>query len=77
MLDCLGDDGYRDFPQVERRIVFASDLQALWYLRPELLMVVSAVAGERAAQAKIARISALFDGLLPQGLSSRRVGPAR
>ena len=44
---------------------------ALWFLRPELLMALSARAGEQAAHEIIDEISAMFDGLLPKSLNSR------
>ena len=71
MLDCMGEAACLQFPQVERRVKSASNLEALWYLRPELLMVISSVAGELAAQGQVEQISAMFDGLLPKGMSSR------
>jgi hypothetical protein len=77
MLDCLGNVGRERFPQVERRVMFASDIQSLWYLRPELLMVVSSAIGEQAAQERVAQLSAMFDGLLPKSLNSRPGGRAK
>jgi len=77
MLDCMGEDACIQFPQVERRVKFASNLEALWYLRPELLMVISSTAGELAAQGQVEQISAMFDGLLPKGMSSRPTRTAK
>jgi hypothetical protein len=77
MLDCMGQDACLQFPQVERRVRFASNLEALWYLRPELLMVISSVGGELVAQGHVERISAMFDGLLPKAMSSRSTRTAR
>lgn len=71
MLDCMGQDARAKFPQIERRVRFATDLQALWFLRPELLMAISSTAGELAAQGEVERISAMFDGLLPKGMGPR------
>lgn len=70
MLDCMGQDARGRFPQIERRVRFASNLEALWFLRPELLMAVSSVSGELIAQGEVERISTMFDGLLPKGMSS-------
>lgn len=71
MLLVLGEAGPKHFPQVTRRIRYANDVQALWYLRGDLMAALSAMHGEMAARAKIASITAQFQGLLPSGLSSR------
>lgn len=77
MLDRMGEEGCTEFPHVERRILFASDIQGLWYLRPDVLMVISSVYGERAAQETVADLSDMFEGLLPKSLHTRRGSPAR
>lgn len=71
MLDGLGLTGGLLMSQIERRVMFAPDAQSLWYLRPELLIAMSEAEGERLAQEKIDRISRLFEGLLPPGMSAR------
>ncbi len=71
MLQCLDEDGLERFPHVERRILMASSVPELWFLRPELLMALSVRAGEQAAHQTIAEISAMFDGLLPKSLNAR------
>ena len=71
MLRCLDEDCLERFPHVERRILMASNVPALWFLRPELLMVLAARAGEQAAHETIDEISAMFDALLPKSLNSR------
>lgn len=53
------------------RIDAAPDLQALWYLRIELMTVLAAAQGEARAGSALEMISGLFDGLLPRGLSMR------
>lgn len=77
MLDCLADEVGLRFSALERSVLLAPDLQALWYLRPELLMVISAERGETAAREAVGQISAMFDGMLPRGLCSRGRRPAR
>jgi hypothetical protein len=72
MLECLGAEGSRGFPQVKKRVMFASNVAALWYLRPELLMVIASKDGESVAQRQVDRISAMFDGYLPEAMKSRR-----
>jgi hypothetical protein len=71
MLAVLGADGPKQFPHVTRRIRYANDIQALWYLRGDLMAALAAMHGEMQARQKIASISSLFQGLLPSGLSTR------
>jgi hypothetical protein len=71
MLKCLDPEISERFPHVERRILTAANVPALWFLRPELLMVLAARSGEQAAHQVVDEISAMFDGLLPKSLNSR------
>ena len=71
MLAALGPAGARHFPQITRRIRYANDIHALWYLRGDLMATLAGIHGEATARQKIASISAQFQGLLPGGLSSR------
>lgn len=71
MLCALGPSGTRHFPQVTRRIRYANDIHALWYLRGDLMAALANMHGEAEARQKIASITAQFRGLLPGGLNSR------
>lgn len=71
MLDSLGDDGCANYPHIERRVLFAQDLQGLWYLRTDIMVVVSSLRGEVVASQRIRQITSMFDGLLPKGMVSR------
>jgi hypothetical protein len=71
MLVVLGESGAKQFPQITRRIRYASDIQALWYLRGDLMGALAAMHGELAARDMIASITSQFRGLLPSGLNSR------
>jgi hypothetical protein len=71
MLVVLGELGPKQFPQITRRIRYASDIQALWYLRGDLMGALAAMHGELVAREKIASITSQFRGLLPNGLNSR------
>jgi hypothetical protein len=71
MLVVLGDAGPKHFPQITRRIRYANDIQALWYLRGDLMAALAAVHGEMAAREKVASVTAQFRGLLPGALHSR------
>jgi len=77
MLDNLEEAGDVSFSQMERRVLFAPDAESLWYLRPELLMVIATLRGERAARQILEQISVMFTGLLPKGLNSRPAGLSR
>jgi hypothetical protein len=71
MLDLLGAQGPKQFPTLVRRIRYATDIQALWYLRGDLMAALAALHGERTAREKVASISDMFTGLLPGSLQSR------
>lgn len=71
MLDLLGPTGPKQFPVLVRRIRYAIDIQALWYLRGELMGALASMHGERAAREQVAQITALFKGLLPGAMHSR------
>jgi hypothetical protein len=71
MLALLGENGTRRFPHVTRRVRYANDIQALWYLRGDLMAALAALHGESAAREKIQRITGMFHGLLPGSLNSR------
>jgi len=71
MLAALGEGGSQHFPQITRRIRYAGDIHALWYLRGDLMAALASEHGEAVAREKIASITAQFRGLLPGGLASR------
>ena len=71
MLETLGDDGAKAFPPLRQRIFLARDVHTLWYLRTGLMAALCDMHGELAARDMMAQISEQFDGLLPEGLSSR------
>ncbi len=71
MIEVLGEEGALLRPVVRRRLRYAQDIEALWYLRSDWMAAVSATQGEAAAAAHVRRITVMFDGLLPGGLQSR------
>ena len=71
MLALLGNDGPKRYPQVMRRIRYASDIQALWYLRGDLMAALAALYGEAEARRRVQGITDMFRGLLPGSLNSR------
>jgi hypothetical protein len=54
-----------------RRIRYAMDLQALWFMRGELMGLLARSRGEVAARHHVDELSAHFEDLLPTGLRSR------
>jgi hypothetical protein len=71
MLSLLGEAGFKDFPHTTRRLRYANDVQALWYLRGDLMAALAAMHGEATARQKVNSVTAMFRGLLPNGLNSR------
>jgi hypothetical protein len=59
------------FPHVVRRIRYATDIQALWFLRGDLMRALASSCGEAAARDKLDAVSEMFEDLLPEGLRSR------
>jgi hypothetical protein len=77
MLDCLsGLSLSRDLQRVRGRVLYASDPMVLWYLRGDLMTLLSGTRGEVYARTKLAHITALFQGLLPRAMVPRSA-PAR
>ena len=66
MLDSLGEEGCTSYPHIERRVLFAPDLQGLWYLRADMMVALSSLQGERAASQKIRQITHMSRGCCPK-----------
>lgn len=71
MLALLGQAGSKQFANVTRRVRYANDVQALWYLRGDLMAALAATQGEAAARQKVQQITRMFQGLIPGSLNSR------
>ena len=71
LLGLMAEAGTQQFANVTRRVRYANDVQALWYLRGDVLAALAATQGESAARQKIRQITRMFDGLLPGSLNSR------
>jgi hypothetical protein len=72
MLDSLA--GVAESPALARiisRLRSAADIQSLWYLRGDVMVLLAGPLGEAAAKQHIASITGMFDGLLPSSLKSR------
>jgi hypothetical protein len=57
--------------RIEQRVRFAQDLEALWYLRQDIVVALAEFDGETAARARITAINGLFKGKLPTALGPR------
>lgn len=72
MLDSLNDLGdSAQLTRVQARVLYATDIQALWYLRGDLMNLLAALNGEFAAKAHLVQITSMFNGLLPAAQMSR------
>ncbi len=72
MLGLLGESGQADHPAFTRKVRFASDIQALWYARSDLMGALATLHGEARAREQIEPITELFRGLLPDSLYARQ-----
>ena len=71
MLALAQSDGSDRGATLVRRIRYAMDLQALWFMRGELMQLLARSCGEAAARREVEELSAQFEDLLPSGLRSR------
>ncbi|SCK55248.1 hypothetical protein VAR608DRAFT_5684 [Variovorax sp. HW608] len=71
MLSLLQVHGGHSVQRVAQRVRFAGDLEALWYLRQDVLTALSAVDGEVAARRQMTQINRLFKGGLPNTMGPR------
>ena len=68
-LDELGESSH--LTRVQARVLYATDIQALWYLRGDLMNLLADLNGESAAKAHLVQITNMFNGLLPAAQKSR------
>jgi len=72
MVACVKADVCRsDVPYIERRLLSARDVEALWYLRGDVLAVLCDIHGEYLARQKLDEITSMFSGLLPRSMFSK------
>lgn len=71
MLAVLGEDGPADFPGLNRRIRYADDIQALWYVRSELMAALSSMYGEHKAREVMSMISDMFKDIVADAKPSK------
>ncbi|MDM0006561.1 hypothetical protein QTI19_17405 [Variovorax sp. J22R203] len=71
MLSVLQSHGGNSVQRVSQRVRFAVDVEALWYLRQDVLMAISAIDGETAARRQMKDINGMFKGGLPGSMGPR------
>ena len=72
MLNCFqGVPPSPDQARVWGRILYASDIQTLWYLRSDMMTFLAHPLGEVEAHARLDAVTALFAGLLPAAKKTR------
>lgn len=78
MLQLLEQDSDDRNSGVERKVLFAHDLDALWYLRTDLMSAIAESRGESAANACLADITQMFDAGTGGKLRHKRpIGPGK
>ena len=72
MLDTMAADGIDiQYRQVFNKIRYAGSIQSLWYARSDVMGALAAERGEAFAQQRMADLSRLFSGLLPEARDYR------
>lgn len=69
MLEVLGNQTTR--PPVWNKVTYSTSIQALWYLRTELMAFLSEQCGETLASEKLATITEMFRGAVPLNQMSK------
>lgn len=57
--------------RVWARVLYAPDIQALWYLRSDVMTLLAGPLGESVAKTRLSTITPMFNGLLPAAQKSR------
>lgn len=68
MLAVLGPDGAALNPPLHRRLQYLHDVHALWYVRAEMVSVLSGLHGEARAVDMVRGLTPLFEGRLPAAM---------
>lgn len=68
MIECLAGLSGSDVARMNMRLRYASDIEALWYLRSDLRTLLVPLRGEALAHATLAQLTPLFQGQLPRAL---------
>lgn len=68
MIQCLVGLGGSEVARMNMRLRYASDIEALWYLRMDLRAMLVPLRGEAVANATLTQLTPLFQGQLPRTL---------
>jgi hypothetical protein len=71
MLESLPICGDPQVTHVAERITYAIDIEALWYLRADVMSILSSFEGEASALREMQEIDAKFEGGLPRSVKPR------
>jgi len=71
MLDLLEGAPFGLAGMTVRRVRYASDVMALWFLRTEVMAVLARLHGEPTARAKMREITRMFEGTMAQCMLPR------
>lgn len=71
MLALVGEASENTHPHIARRIRYAVDVHALWYLRGDVMAVLASRHGESEALERLDQLTEMFEEFLPEGLRSR------
>jgi hypothetical protein len=68
MLDCMDLflDAHAKRPAVWARVEYADDIQSLWFLRSDVMHMLSHHCGETLAATRVDALTALFRGHIPK-----------
>lgn len=78
MLQTLEQDSDGVNSAIERKLLFAHDIDQLWYARPDLMNALAASKGEAAASTSLAEITLLFETRVPDRFKRKaRSAPRR
>ncbi|GAA4339173.1 hypothetical protein GCM10023165_18330 [Variovorax defluvii] len=71
MLELLQKHGGHATQRVAQRVRFAGDIEALWYLRQDVVTALSTTDGEAVARRQMREINRMFKGGLPCAMVPR------
>ncbi|MBC7379675.1 MAG: hypothetical protein H7346_19865 [Burkholderiaceae bacterium] len=71
MLDVMVAAGLVQPSRLSTRILYCTDVTALWHMRSELMQALASANGELHARHQIDHITELFNGLVSTSLTSR------
>lgn len=63
--------GHHSVSRVAQRVQFADDLEALWYLRQDVMTALGDIDGEGAVRMQMRQINSMFRGRLPDSMGPR------